>query len=435
MEWNNLSISQRAEVIAMAVKSGLRDINDIKDFYNNSVQDNEYKQGGYLKWKNKIERHKGIDINNDPTYDYKGFYKSNPNRAWDMLNRESDAHFTDEFKTSQHPSFSNESIYSGYKNKFNPKGITGGTWLSNGNYQLHQSQFDNNWDTDRTLDYFDWAEDPNNKPKLLDPTGATVLRTAVITPNKKFLAGGSIYEPREDTVLNRIKGFFGFDEGGYLDSENNYTPFYLTIKPKKYATGSFLGVNETDNSNKVKPKNNKVSDREVVNSYIDNVLYTMENPFNQGFKNGRYGVYYDTNSSGQRYANIGPGINEYSDMAKSLDFKKTYSKKELKPILYNSLLKNMNEITKDLRSMYGPASDTISLGNRMILLDIAHNVRPKGSSRKNMPSAWPSLVHGMMTGNPKKIKSNTNSGSKRRQDMRNDLLFKKKVTPTTVKNR
>ena len=51
-----------------------------------------------------------------------------------MLNESSDAHFIDEFKFSSHPSFSNESRYSGYKNKHNPNGITGGTWINNTNY-------------------------------------------------------------------------------------------------------------------------------------------------------------------------------------------------------------------------------------------------------------------------------------------------------------
>ena len=85
--------------------------------------------------------------------------------------------------------------------------------------------------------------------------------------------------------------------------------------------------------------------------------------------------------------------------------------------------------------MYGEDIDTMSIGNRMILLDISHNVRPRGRKRGNMPKAWPSLVNGMATGNVEKVRRNTNSGSTRRQNMRNDLVFQNTITPTTVTNK
>jgi hypothetical protein len=34
-------------------------------------------------------------------------------------------------KTAYHPTFSTDSPYSGYKNPYNPNGITGGTWGDN----------------------------------------------------------------------------------------------------------------------------------------------------------------------------------------------------------------------------------------------------------------------------------------------------------------
>ena len=138
-----------------------------------------------LNGRNKLKKHKGIDIDNDPTYDYEGFYNSDPDRAWDMMDKSSDTHFTDEFKTALHPSFSNESRYSGYKNKYNPNGITGGTWLDDYNYQLSQSQFDNDWDTDRTLDYFKDAEP--HKVELYSPYGPTILRGITVTPQSSAL--------------------------------------------------------------------------------------------------------------------------------------------------------------------------------------------------------------------------------------------------------
>lgn len=175
-------MTDRAKIIALEVKKGITNLDDIKNNYNN------FARGGYTKWKQKIKEHKNIDIDNDPAYDYEGFYNSNPSKAWDMLNKDSNAHFTDKYKTVYHPSFSDESIYSGYRNQFNPNGITGGTWIDDNNYIMSQSQFDNDWDTDATLEYFNSAED--SPVNLYAPDGATVLKGITVTPNNKFGGGG-----------------------------------------------------------------------------------------------------------------------------------------------------------------------------------------------------------------------------------------------------
>ena len=47
---------------------------------------------------------------NDNTYNYRGYYNKYP-----KSNADSNTHWTDEFKTVYHPTFSNESIYSGKK--------------------------------------------------------------------------------------------------------------------------------------------------------------------------------------------------------------------------------------------------------------------------------------------------------------------------------
>ena len=60
---------------------------------------------------------------NDNTYDYRGYYTKYPNSR-----ANADTHWPDEFKTVYHPTFSEESIYSGKKSRFNPEGIKGGHW-------------------------------------------------------------------------------------------------------------------------------------------------------------------------------------------------------------------------------------------------------------------------------------------------------------------
>lgn len=64
-----------------------------------------------------------LRILNDNTYDYRGYYNEYPNGDGNALN-----HWTDEFKTAYHPTFSTLSKYSGKKSQYNPQGILGGHW-------------------------------------------------------------------------------------------------------------------------------------------------------------------------------------------------------------------------------------------------------------------------------------------------------------------
>jgi hypothetical protein len=58
-------------------------------------------------------------------YDYRGYYNKYPPNSANSL-----THWSDEFKTAYHPSFSDESKYSGHKSKYNPDGIVGGHWYN-----------------------------------------------------------------------------------------------------------------------------------------------------------------------------------------------------------------------------------------------------------------------------------------------------------------
>ena len=97
---------------------------------------------------------------NDPTYNYETFYNLQPFMAERMLQVDPDAHFTDIGKTMYHPTFSDESAFSGYVNDFNPLGIIGGHWNEGGTeYTPSESQLQNYWNYNRTRDYLDHAED------------------------------------------------------------------------------------------------------------------------------------------------------------------------------------------------------------------------------------------------------------------------------------
>lgn len=112
----------------------------------------------YFDWKTKASAHKDIKIDGDDTYDYEGWYNEDPNRAYDFLNDAPDAHFSDKYKTVKHPTFSDQSIYSGHVNKFNPTGTVGGKWVGN-MYIPHKTQIqDKTINYERTRDYLNNAE-------------------------------------------------------------------------------------------------------------------------------------------------------------------------------------------------------------------------------------------------------------------------------------
>nr|DAH01866.1 MAG TPA: hypothetical protein [Crassvirales sp.] len=176
--WDNLSMAEKANIIMLGIKSGIVDLPTIRRGYNS------FARGGYTKWKEKIQKHKGIIIDGDDTYDYRGFYDSNPDAAWEMLKESGTSHFPDRFKTASHPSFSDESQYSGRVSRHNPKGIQGGHWYNDHIYQMSEDQFSTDWDTDRTLDYF---SQENESPVLYGPDGSTVLRSIQVTPQSSAL--------------------------------------------------------------------------------------------------------------------------------------------------------------------------------------------------------------------------------------------------------
>lgn len=176
--WNKLSMADRAKYIQIGVQNGITDLSTIRKAYNT------YAKGGYLDWKKKVREYKGIIIDGDDTYDYESYYHDDPDRAWRLLDKNSSEHFPDTYKTATHPTFSDESRYSGSKNRYNPNGITGGHWYGDNSYVMSQSQFDNDWDTDRTLDYLGQEDNP---PSLYAPDGSTMLHSVGVTPQSSAL--------------------------------------------------------------------------------------------------------------------------------------------------------------------------------------------------------------------------------------------------------
>ena len=98
----------------------LRDIvNDDTPAYNdgknsNKTFDNLEQAFANSRQKEYPSQNNWIQMMHSPNsdYNYEGFYNSNPDRAWDMINANSKQHFTDEFKNDNHPTYSDEAIES-----------------------------------------------------------------------------------------------------------------------------------------------------------------------------------------------------------------------------------------------------------------------------------------------------------------------------------
>lgn len=90
-----------------------------------STMENVAKEN-WEKWGDVSEDAALTRILNANDYDYRGYYNKYPKSK-----ANADTHWTDEFKTVYHPTFSEQSIYSGKKSKFNPEGLKGGSWGEN----------------------------------------------------------------------------------------------------------------------------------------------------------------------------------------------------------------------------------------------------------------------------------------------------------------
>ena len=168
-------MKEKAALIKVAVSNGLTDLDLIKNKYNEFAEGGNTKSSDkeYYSYMEKLATKKAKDWGEHPDitlthmlnsndYNYRAFYDNNRESALAMLNADPEAHFTDVGKTVYHPTFSNESIYSGKKSDYNPRGTIGGSW--NGlEYVPSKSQLKNkDFNYNKTKKYL------TNTPEYID---------------------------------------------------------------------------------------------------------------------------------------------------------------------------------------------------------------------------------------------------------------------------
>jgi len=191
----------------------------------------------YDTWVNALAKKWGIskkELEQDD-YDYKGFYNSNPKAANAILIDKTGAHFPDTYKLPTHPTFSDESLYSGRNGN-----IVGGTWRNNPSalqrwtYQLSPDQIRNNWNVRRTLEYAGDAEDEGFRvtdiygrlPILDNILQGGILPAVTVRPKRK--EGGIYIKPskRGTFTAAATKHGMGIQEfaSRVLRNKEDYSP-------------------------------------------------------------------------------------------------------------------------------------------------------------------------------------------------------------------
>lgn len=98
-----------------------------KQHFNTPLSDNE--QGMYAEWLDSASKEKGRDLSQDTAdYDLPGYWKWSQSAVQTENER---GHLTDQFKKPNHPTFSEESQYSGAPSAWGGT-YQGGTWADDG---------------------------------------------------------------------------------------------------------------------------------------------------------------------------------------------------------------------------------------------------------------------------------------------------------------
>lgn len=140
--WGNLNMQQKAQLLGIYASKGYTDLASIINHYNT------FQAGGRLtfnEWKSQMQsKYPDIEMDNTKAgYDYVRYFNDNYDDAIRHLSNLQ--HFPDTYKLPNHPTFSNESIYS--------RGpMMGGNWVNDSTFSpsiINRQQYPNIYKKDR----------------------------------------------------------------------------------------------------------------------------------------------------------------------------------------------------------------------------------------------------------------------------------------------
>ena len=212
MNWNNLSLKQKADIIKMSVQSGITDLSEIQQLYNSSQQDKQdtdlsYTAGSIVNNLHKAaieERSLGTPSHN---YDF------TQSKEWANAHGyypDSRGHRDDRVKKPSHPTHPSR-----------------GTWNSDREFQLTDLGFE-----DPNYTIFGMADGGQDPQAILSYKGNIVLPELTVTPK------GNYYNNSYDNVQIKLskggqvlrKNKFG--EGGTIEPVDYETPWGITTRSR-----------------------------------------------------------------------------------------------------------------------------------------------------------------------------------------------------------
>jgi len=126
---------------------------DMTDQYNTKLSTGD--ETKYKQWQQQQSQIVGRNLSADERdYDMRGFWKANPTFSY----ADPSQHLNDTYKKPNHPTFSNESIYSG------KDGYVGGQWVEdNGNWNYVASPTNLQMRSEADLQEYFKKHEPNSK--------------------------------------------------------------------------------------------------------------------------------------------------------------------------------------------------------------------------------------------------------------------------------
>lgn len=197
-----------------------------------STMENVAKEN-WEKWEDVSEDAALTRILNANDYDYRGYYNKYPKSK-----ANADTHWTDEFKTVYHPTFSEESIYSGKKSKFNPDGLKGGSWGENDKfYPQNWQMFGTKYKSLNPIPKYDTGDAPSELPNSSKALGNLLYRTASFIPQTRAITNimDILGVSPDDEVFGASDGTDILGTTGLLLNRTKKTPINNGTIAKQYA--------------------------------------------------------------------------------------------------------------------------------------------------------------------------------------------------------
>lgn len=146
MKWDDLTMSQKSELMRLYIRNGITSLDQMSSHFNT------YANGGpkktFQEWSQAMKgKYPWLELNSQKAgYDYERYFNENYEDAVARLNEAEARHFTDKYKLPNHPTFSDESIYS--------RGPSyGGTWTKDDKFVpsvINTQQYPKVYDQNRT---------------------------------------------------------------------------------------------------------------------------------------------------------------------------------------------------------------------------------------------------------------------------------------------